>query len=71
MTTGPVLIQFKRSPVLHIDGGYGTALCGRAGFDAHSRGFLRDHGPFDKPVCKRCQRQLNPSFDDLAREGGI
>ena len=66
-----VLLQFRRSPVLHIDGGYGTALCGRTGMDAQARGFVRDHTPFDKPICKRCQKAHNPSFEDLAREGGI
>lgn len=51
----PTLIQFRRSPVLHIDGGHGTALCGRSGVDAMSRGFVRDHLPgTDKPICKRC-----------------
>lgn len=66
------LVQFRRSPVLHIDGGHGTALCGRTGPSAAFRGYVRDHHPLhDKPICKRCQRIVNPNFDDLAREGGI
>jgi hypothetical protein len=67
----PSLLQFPRSPVLHIDGGFGSALCGRSGVDAMARGLLRDHTPFDKPICRRCQKQHNPCFEDLAREGGI
>lgn len=72
MSRQHTLLQFPRSPVLHIDGDYGAALCGRTGIDAAARGYLRDHTPtIDKPICKRCQKALNQSFDDLAREGGI
>lgn len=67
-----VLLQFPRSPVLHIDGGYGTGLCGHAGIDAAARGFVRDHQPMiDKPICRRCSKVAKPSFEDLAREGKI
>ncbi len=67
------LLQFPRSPVLHIAGDVdpGWALCGKSGIDAAPRGFLRDHGPYDKPICKRCKAEANPSFEDLAHEGGL